>query len=327
MFGQTSQDARPRFRPHSFSRSGSLTGLLAAALLTFSASAVGQQLTATLSGTTYDQTGAVIPKATVVAKNVASNDIRQTVSNNDGYFTFTALQPGTYSLTVSASGFRSWQQGGITLGQGDNRTLPNIALQVGEASQQVEVVAGAEAVAPVDTGEVATTLNTQMVNDLPLAGRDAGELFRIMPGMAFTNGLSQGSSFSDQVVGSNSGPIGAYSANGTQPNGAIAYMFDGANLVDPGNQGTQIADINQDMTSEIKMLMSGYDAAYAKGPVVFQAYGKSGGAQFHGEGYFYARNNVFNSIDAFQRSQGITSPTPTNTIRAATSAARCFFLG
>src|SRR5947209_2838631 len=82
-------------------------------------------------------------------------------------------------------------------------------------------------------------------------------------------------------------------------------MFDGANLVDPGNQGTQIADINQDMTSEIKVLMSGYDAAYAKGPVVFQAYGKSGGSQFHGEAYLYARNNIFNSLDAFQKSQGV----------------------
>lgn len=273
-----------------------------------------QQLTASLNGTTYDQSGAVIPKAQVVVKNEASGDTRQSVSNNDGYFTFPALQPGRYSLTVSAPGFRSWQQSGITLNQGDNRTLPNIALQVGQASQQVEVVAGAEAVAPVDTGEVATTLNTELVNNLPLQGRDAGELFRIMPGMAFASGLNNGNGtnggagFNDRTVGTNSGPIGSYSANGTQPNGAIAYMFDGANLLDPGNQGTQIADINQDMTSEIKVLMSGYDAAYAKGPVVFQAYGKSGGAHFHGEGYFYARNNVFNSEDSFLRSQGQTKP-------------------
>src|SRR5947209_6581695 len=85
-------------------------------------------------------------------------------------------------------------------------------------------------------------------------------------------------------------------------------MFDGANLVDPGNQGTQIADINQDMTAEVKVLMSGYDAAYAKGPVVFQAYSKSGGAQFHGEAYLYARNSILNSEDAYQKSQGIPKP-------------------
>ena len=107
------------------------------------------------------------------------------------------------------------------------------------------------------------------------------------------------------MVGTNTGPIGSYSANGTQPNGAMAYMLDGANLLDPGNQGTQIANINQDMTAEVKVLMSGYDADYAKGPVVFQAFSKSGGAHFHGEGYLYARNNIFNSEDAYQKSQGI----------------------
>lgn len=272
----------------------------------------GQQLTATLNGTTYDQTGAVVPNANVSVKNVASGDTRQTVSNNNGYFTVPALQPGTYNVTVSASGFRSWEQQGVALNQGDNRTLPNIALQVGQSTQQVEVVAGAEAIAPVDTGDVAVTLNSHMVTDLQLTGRDAGELLKIMPGMGIAaGGLSNGnnnSGFTDRTVSSNTGPIGSYSANGTQPNGAMAYMLDGANLVDPGNQGTQIANINQDMTAEVKVLMSGYDAQYAKGPVVFQAFSKSGGSQFHGEAYLYARNSVFNSEDSYQKNQGFAKP-------------------
>lgn len=269
----------------------------------------GQQLTAQLSGSTYDQTGAVVPNAHVSVKNTASGDTRETTSNGSGYFTFAALQPGAYSVTVSAPGFRSWQQNDVVLNQGDNRTLPNISLEIGQASAQVEVVANSVAIAPVDTGEVATTLNTQMVNDLAIQGRDAGELLKIMPGMAYANGLTAGSSFNAGTVSSNSGPVGAYSPNGAQPNGSMAYMLDGANLVDPGNQGTQIANINADMTSEIKVLMSGYDAAYAKGPVVFQAYGKSGGAQFHGEGYLYARNSIFNSEDSYQKSQGVAKPT------------------
>src|SRR3954470_22234489 len=65
----------------------------------------GQQMTGRLHGTAYDQTGAVIPNAQVVVTNQANNTTRNTVANGDGYFTVTALQPGTYTVTVSASGF------------------------------------------------------------------------------------------------------------------------------------------------------------------------------------------------------------------------------
>lgn len=270
--------------------------------------ASAQQLTGTISGTTYDQTQSVIPGATVEVKNEASGDIRTTTSNSSGYFTVSALQPNTYTVTVSAKGFDSWQQNGIVVNQGDNRTLPSISLKVGGAATKVEIVAGAEAVAPTETAEVSATLNSTLVNNIPLQGRDAGEFLNLMPGMAMTNGLSNSSTFSDRTVGTNSGPVGAFSANGTQPNGAMAYMLDGANLVDPGNQGTQIANINGDMVSEVKVLFSSYGAEYAKGPVVFQAFGKSGGSSFHGEGYLYARNSVFNSQDSFQKSQGIKKP-------------------
>jgi hypothetical protein len=270
--------------------------------------AYGQQLTGTLSGTTYDATGAVVPNAKVTMKNEASGDIRTSTSNSSGYFSITAVQPGTYSVTVSATGFKSWEQKAIEFGQGDSRTLPNIKLEVGQITETVEIKAGADSVVPLDTGEVSTSLNEQMVQDLTLAGRDAGELLKLMPGMALNNGINQGSNFNTKVVGTNSGPVGSYSANGTQPNGAMAFMLDGANLVDPGNAGTQIANINQDMVSDVKVLMSSYSAEYAKGPVIFEAFSKSGGNHFHGEGYLYARNSALNSVDAYSASQGLTNP-------------------
>jgi len=262
----------------------------------------GQQLTGTLSGTVYDSVGAAIPNAKVSLKNDASGDIRTTVSNGVGVFSITAVQPGVYNITVEAAGFKSWEQTGINMSEGESHSIANIKLQIGQVSETVEIKAGADAVIP-DNAEVSTTLNTQLVEEVPIVGRDAGELLKLMPGMALANGGTQGSSFNAQTVGSNNGPVGAYSANGTQPNGAIAFMLDGANLVDPGNAGTQIANINQDMVSEVKVLMSSYSAEYAKGPVIFEAFSKSGGNQFHGEGYFYARNSIFNSWDAYTRTQ------------------------
>ena len=83
---------------------------------------------------------------------------------------------------------------------------------------------------------------------------------------------------------------------------------DGANVLDVGNQGTQIQNINQDMVQEMKVMTSAFGAEYAKGPVTFQAIGKSGGAQFHGGAYLYARNGVFNSTDSFVKSQGQQKP-------------------
>ena len=275
-------------------------------LALFRWSAQAQQLTGTLSGTAYDQSGAVIPKANVSAKNEASGDERTSVTDKAGHFAITGVEPANYSITISAAGFSSWEEKGIAMGLGDSRDVPNIKLGIGGSSQSVDVVAGADVQVPTDTAEISTSLNQQMINDFPLAGRDAGELLKVAPGMAINTGQSA-SGFTDRAVGSNAGPVGDFSANGTQPNGTMAYMLDGANLVDPGNDGTQIANINSDMVSNIKILTSDYGAEYAKGPVIFEAFSRSGGQHFHGEAYLYTHNAALNSVDAYTKAEGGTN--------------------
>lgn len=281
------------------------TASLLAFILALMASPIGaQQLTGTISGTAYDLSGAVVPRATVTLKNVASGDARTSTTDSVGHFAITGVQPASYSLRVTAKGFSSWEESGIVMGLGDNRAVPNITLKVGGNSETVNVVEGADAVVPTDTAEISTSLNEQFINDFPLSGRDAGELLKIAPGMALNpSGGGQGG-FNGRIVGSNNGPVGSYSANGTQPNGTMAYLLDGANLVDPGNFGTQIANINTDMVANVKILMSNYGAEYAKGPVIFEAFSKSGGQKFHGEGYLYTHNSALNSVDAYTKSQG-----------------------
>jgi hypothetical protein len=281
----------------------SIWGITFLAIIVFmSALGFGQQLTGTLSGTTRDTSGAVVANAKVTMTNELNADVRTTVSNGEGYFSITAVQPGSYTVSVEAPGFKIWKQGKISFAQGDNRTIPQIILQVGSTSETVVVTAGELAV-PTDNAEISTTVPEAMVDAFPMGNRDAGELLKIMPGMGFANGANQGSGWNEKVVSSASGPVGAFSSNGTQPSGSMAFMLDGANLVDPGNAGSQVANINQDMVSEVKVLMSDYSAEYAKGPVIFQAYSKSGGSQYHGEGYIYAKNSALNSIDAYTKSQ------------------------
>jgi hypothetical protein len=280
-------------------------GLLAGAAGVASA----QQTFASMNGIATDSSGASVSGAAVEVRNEASGDIRRAVTNGDGYFAITAVPPGSYSVTISAPGFSTWEARGVTLSQGDSRALTGISLKVGNVKQTVEVVSEGDAIAPVDSGAVSTTLNTNEIENFTISGRDAGEFIKILPGMGQNFGLSGNGSFNgaDHVTGSNAGPAGAYSSNGTLPNGGMGYLLDGASLLD-SNEGTQIANINPEMVSEVKVLQSSYGAEFAKGPTVFQAISKSGGNAFHGEGYLFARNSGLNAVDSFQKNQGNSAP-------------------
>src|SRR6266567_3442697 len=81
----------------------------------FLAASVHAQTTATVSGTVEDQTGAVVPGAKVVLKNTASGDLRDTVSNGYGQFSFASVIPGTYNVSISAKGFKAWETKNLQL--------------------------------------------------------------------------------------------------------------------------------------------------------------------------------------------------------------------
>jgi len=267
-----------------------------------------QQLTGTLSGITADQTDARVPGAKVVVTNESTGDVRETKSDAQGFFSVTALIPGTYKVTISAKSFASWEMNNIGLSQGDSRTIPNIHLKIGSEATAVTVISGADAEIPVDNAEISATLNNELVDSATLTGRNASEMIKMMPGVTFSGNTS---SYNSQVTGTNNGPAGSFSTNGTQPYGSTDVYLDGANLIDPGNAGTQVANINQDMTDSVKFLSASYGAEYAKGPAVLQAFSKSGGQKFHGEGYLYARNTAVGyANDWFNKANQISSNKP-----------------
>lgn len=268
--------------------------------------AFGQVATGSLNGTVFDTTGAVVPNADIQLRNEATDGVRKTVSNSVGFFNFIAVQPGSYTVTINAPGFKAWTQKSIVFNQAENRTFPNIALTPGAQSETVEVTADVTAV-PLDTPESRMTLDTRMITELAIQGRNASELIKVMPGMGFNRGLNN-SAWEASLTQTNSGPIGQYAASGNQPYGSITMTSDGASILDIGNMGTQVANINQDQTAEVTILNSTFGAEFAKGPVTFQAISKSGEKAFHGSGYFYARNSVFNSEDYYLKSQGYEKP-------------------
>jgi uncharacterized membrane protein len=281
-----------------------LSAGLLAAVLTFSPSRVfGQNASCSLSGTVYDASNAVVPNAKVVLRDEATSTTRQTVSNGSGFFGISAIQPGSYAVAISAPGFASWERSHIVFSQGESRRLLDVVLRIKVTAEQVQVSASLDSMTPLDTGETRQTLTSRMLADLPIEGRNASELIKIMPGMAMNSGLSQ-YAWNSQLTKSNSGPAGQYVANGTQPYGSMTVTSDGANLLDPGNQGTQVANINPDQTAELTLLTSAYGAEYAKGPVTLQAIGKSGASAFHGAVYLYATDFNLDSEDAYWKTLG-----------------------
>ncbi len=139
------------------------------------------EVTATISGTVNDSTGAVVPKATVTLTNTGTNVARTVVTDSSGSYLFTLVPIGGYRLTVEQTGFRKYVRDGIVLNVNQNAKL-DVVLQVGAASQVVEVTGD---LTQVDT--VSATLGNveteRRIVDLPLVERDAFQLGLLQAGV------------------------------------------------------------------------------------------------------------------------------------------------
>jgi hypothetical protein len=192
----------------------------------------GFQATGTLTGTVADPTGAVVPGATVIMKNDSSGDERKTVSNNDGFFSISAVQPGDYTVRIVAKGFEAYKQEGVHFDSGDKRNLSNIALKVGSSSETVTVTGTSEELTPVDSGEKSTVIGQKQMEDIAIQGQNASEFIKILPGFALTGGnTNQG--YNGQVQNTGAGPVGSFAPNGLRT-AALDITSDGAHTIDPG---------------------------------------------------------------------------------------------
>jgi hypothetical protein len=264
-----------------------------------------QSIYATLTGVVSDPSGAVVPNAAVKLRNEASGSLRDTVTNAEGYYTFASVPVGnyTYALEVEAKGFITYKGTGIAFTGGDKRNV-NVTLTVGSTAETVEITGVADAVTPVDSGEKSAILTTKELSNYISVGSNAAEFIKIMPGFGIQNGTSNKANYSGEVIGINAnGDAGsqsplnnAYSYNGL-PSNSLDITADGAHVSDPGCNCDTPVNPNSDMISEFKVLTSNFSAENQKGPAVISSVAKSGGTEFHGSGFFSARNYVMNAND------------------------------
>ncbi len=149
---------------------------------------------AELSGNVLDASGAALPNATVTATNIATTISHNTVSGKGGDYVITDLPPGDYTLTVEAAGFRKLVQTGIDL-QVNQQARVDLTLQVGQTAETVSVT-GHPPLLDSESSSVGTVINRQLVNELPLNGRNFVQLATLSPGV---NGV--GASASGTIMG------------------------------------------------------------------------------------------------------------------------------
>jgi len=266
-----------------------------------------QGTTATLNGTVTDPVGAVIPSAAVTLRNSASGDVREGKSNGSGDFTFSAVPVGDYEINVTTPGFQQFKESGIHLDPGDQRNLHELKLVPGSQATQVDVKEATNSIT-LDSGEQSSLISAQDIIHLSVEGRDVTELLKILPGFAITGsaggGLNTGYDPSQVTVG---GALGAYSGAGNNVNGT-AILSDGADVTDPGNFGSAFQNINYEQVAEVKVQTASFTADEARGPIVINAVGKSGGDRFHGSLYTYARTYQVDSADWLANYSGTGKP-------------------
>ena len=290
-----------------------LAGLLAFVLAAGFLLPTGAQAqgTGAIDGIVRDTSGALIPGASITLISEQSKARRTTVSNGEGYFTINAIQPETYDLVVAMKGFDSYRVTGIEVHPGDHQTIAKLTLKLGEVSTVVNVTSTVAGVS-LDSGEKSSIITADDIARLSTVGRDATELIKFLPGFAVSTGgtLNNVSTANGaQTMGFGSSSTSSFSANGSTPQtGATTVVSDGASVMDPGDMGASISNVNMDMVQEIKVQTSNFGADSAKGPVVINAVGKSGGSNFHGSIYLLARNTVLNANDWYSNYNGAARP-------------------
>jgi hypothetical protein len=273
-----------------------------------------QSIYATLTGVVSDPSQALVAGASVKLRDSQSGSLRDTITNREGYYSFVSVPVGTYDLTVEVKGFETFKATKIEMGGGEKRNI-NVTLKVGSTADTVEVTGINDDVVPVDSGEKSTTLGTKELQNFIQTGSNAAEYLKIMPGFGIQNGTTNAANYTGGVIGINGNGDGgsqsplnnAYSYNGL-PGNSLDITADGAHVSDPGCNCDTPVNPNSDMIQEFKVLMSNFSAENQKGPAVVSSVAKSGGKDFHGSAFLYARDASLNANDALFNATGTPQP-------------------
>lgn len=263
--------------------------MLLGSLVLFAGQLVGQAPTGTLRGTTIDQSGARVAGAQITITDNATGTEYTTQSGNEGNFTIANLNPGTYTATVTMTGFRKAVYKDVKIVVSETYTL-TAKLQVGAVSESVEVTAGMEVI-QTESATVGISITGRSITELPFSSRSTLDLATLMPGAA-TTGRARQTSFDGL------------------PKGAINITYDGINAQDNLLKSSDgfftITRPSIDAVEEFSISTAANSAQDAsQGAVQIKMETKRGGNAFHGGVWEYLRNDYLNSNYYFNNLAGL----------------------
>jgi hypothetical protein len=261
--------------------------------------AMAQTPTGSIQGLVTDKSGAAIQGATVTIVQTTTNEARNTATDASGRYNVPFIDPGTYTITVDAKGFRSARQENVLVQVTETRAV-DFQLEVGAVNQTIQVTASTEAL-DVDTSTLGETIQSQTLLQLPNNGRNIFSFALLVPGV--TNGVP-GSSES----GASTPHIGG------SRNGNNEQLIDGmTNILPENNVGNNLSAYLpvEDSIQEENVTTSVPEAEYGRfSGGVISLITKSGGNQFHGSFYEFIQNGGLDAIPFGAPGVKNTNPKP-----------------
>jgi hypothetical protein len=266
-----------------------LIAVLAVSLVTFLPLSFAQKTTGDIDGTVTDQSGAMLPGCALTLTDQANGAVRKTTSSAQGNFSFLNLPVGTYTITATKEGFKALAQKDVAVHVA-TVTTPTLALEIGAATEMVTVEAKA-VLLNTENGEVGGVMLAEQVSQLPLNGRNFIELTTLMPGVAVGGG------FDNKNKGLLAGVDISFSG---APANANQWQVNGSNNNDEGSQRTILVYPSVDAIQEFKILRNSYGPEYGgAGGAQINLVTKAGGNGFHGDAYYYGRNDKLDAANFF----------------------------
>jgi hypothetical protein len=255
------------------------------------------QVTAQITGSIHDASGALVPSAKITVRNEQTDIAVEAHSNQSGSYLVPLLPPGTYRITVEAQGFKTVERAGVQLSVAESAQL-DLSLEVGGSTQSVTVT---DTTPLLDTSSnaIGGVVSPEKVEDLPMLGRNSNALMTLVPGVRATRATT-----ANPVLESH---YQFFSINGSRPNQS-QFMFDGGNNTNLTFNGPEYSPQVEEV-QEFRIQTSNFSAEYTStGGGVINVASKSGANSVHGSLFEYFRNDVLSANDFFSNSAGKARP-------------------